>query len=209
MVLTCSEIKRRVTSGGNSDRNGLVITPILDWKSQASPGNSSLDVRLGQNFRIPGRTKLDRLDHLSEDHSEDVQKYNEDHHIPVGDYFVLHPRQFVLGETLEWVKLPANLSAYVVGRSSWGRDGLIVATAIGIHPHYSGVITLELTNVGEIPIRLYPGSRIAQLFIHTLDDEGAIQNPSSGARSSFYGSKGPSSGDPIKGDREIIKELDS
>jgi deoxycytidine triphosphate deaminase len=77
----------------------------------------------------------------------------------------LHPGQFVLGETLEWIRLPKNLVAFVIGKSTWGRDGLIIATAIGVHPNFSGILTLEISNVGEIPIYLYPGLAIAQLFL--------------------------------------------
>ena len=58
--------------------------------------------------------------------------------------------------------------AYVVGRSSWGRLGLIVATAIGVHPGFAGPLTLELRNLGETPLRLYPGQPIAQLFFHPV-----------------------------------------
>lgn len=206
MTLSSSEIRHRVKDNGRGSDSGLVITPVLDWAEQAEKGASSIDVRLGQRFRTPGRTKLDGLDHLSSTHDEDVEQYNEDHHIPLGDYFVLHPRQFVLGETLEWVRLPSDLSAYVVGRSSWGRDGLIVATAIGIHPNYSGIITLELTNIGEIPIRLYPGASIAQLFIHKVDSSDDT-DPEAVTLSSFHGSVGPSSGNPIGQDREVLSKL--
>ncbi|MCI0562954.1 MAG: hypothetical protein MN733_31135, partial [Nitrososphaera sp.] len=102
----------------------LVITPVLDWPRQAKPGNCSIDVRLGQRFRVPRRARLDMLDHMSDDHSRRIELYAEDHHVFVGDYLVVHLRQFVLGETLEWIHLPEGLAAYVIGRSSWGRDGL-------------------------------------------------------------------------------------
>ena len=67
--------------------------------------------------------------------------------------------------------MPCDLAAYVVGKSSWGRLGLIVATAVGIHPNYKGIITLELRNIGEIPFCLRPGISIAQIFFHKLEDE--------------------------------------
>ena len=59
--------------------------------------------------------------------------------------------------------------AYVIGKSTWGRDGLIIATAIGVHPNFSGILTLEISNVGEIPIYLYPGLAIAQLFLASVE----------------------------------------
>ena len=67
--------------------------------------------------------------------------------------------------------MPRGLGAYVVGRSSWDRLGLIVATAIGIHPLFHGIITLELTNLGDVPITLRPGRTVAQIFFHTIKGE--------------------------------------
>lgn len=183
--------------------NRLIITPILNWETQAKSGNCAIDLRLGQHFRVPRRTKLDRLDHLDLNHERDIELYKDDYYVALGDFFVLHPRQFVLGETLEWIHLPRRLGAYVIGRSSWGRDGLIIATATGVHSGYCGILTLEITNVGEIPIRLYPGLSIAQLFIHTVDQRDDI-NPSVSA---FAGSTMPESGDAAGSDKEIIRRI--
>lgn len=146
-----------------------MISPLLDPDGQLSPGTASVDVRLGQRFHVPLRAKLSQLDLLSDTHQIDLLKYKDDTFVPIGDYFVLHPGQFVLGETLEWVHLPKNLVAFVIGKSTWGRDGLIIATAIGVHPNFSGILTLEISNVGEIPIYLYPGLAVAQLFLASVE----------------------------------------
>jgi dCTP deaminase len=90
------------------------------------------------------------------------------HYVPFGRDFVLHPRSFVLGTTLEWIRLPRNISGFVVGRSSWGRRGLIIATATGVHPGFTGCLTLEISNVGEIAIAVKPGLAICQLFLHDV-----------------------------------------
>jgi dCTP deaminase len=74
------------------------------------------------------------------------------HFVPFGQKFVLHPGRFALGSTLEWLRLPATMSGYVTGKSSLGRHGLIIETAAGIHPSFSGCLTLELANVGEVPL---------------------------------------------------------
>lgn len=87
--------------------------------------------------------------------------------VEFGERFVLHPHQAVLGSTLEFIRLPRTLTGYVIGRSSWGRLDLVIATAIDVTWDFSGCLTLELVNVGEIPIGLYPGVRIAQLALHT------------------------------------------
>src|SRR5204863_735414 len=94
------------------------------------------------------------------------------HYVSFGSRFILHPRNFVLGVTLEWLRLPSDLAGYVVGRSSWGRRGLIIATAAGVHPGFTGCLTLELSNVGEIPIAVKPGVSICQLFLHTVKADG-------------------------------------
>jgi dCTP deaminase len=166
-------------------------------------GSASIDVRLGQKFRIPKRTKITHLDHSEPDHQMKLDKYKEETFVPIGDKFVLHPKQFVLGETLEWVHLPHDLAAYVIGRSSWGRDGLIIATATGVHPGYSGILTLEISNIGEIPISLWPGLTIAQLFIERVEGaEVGDRDPSS-----LRGSTEPRNVNAAADDKDIIKRF--
>src|SRR2546430_1108466 len=109
MILGAEQIQARMNQGPKPPDKCLAIVPILDWASQAKPGSSSIDVRLGQKFKVPRRARLDSLDHMSRDHLLTTRRYNDEVRIPIGDYFVLHPRQFVLGETLEWVRLPRGL----------------------------------------------------------------------------------------------------
>jgi len=82
---------------------------------------------------------------------------------PSGEYF-LHPGEFGLAAIHEYIRLPKDLCADVVGRSSWARLGLIIAMATFVHPGYAGCLTLELQNLGQTPIRLKPGLRVAQLI---------------------------------------------
>jgi dCTP deaminase len=70
----------------------------------------------------------------------------------------------VLGATLEYICIPQNIEASIEGRSSWARYGLVIATAVSIEPGFKGCITLELANISNIPIKLYPGMRIGQLI---------------------------------------------
>ncbi len=65
--------------------------------------------------------------------------------------------------------MPIDMVGYVLGRSSWGRLGLLIATATVVHTGYTGIITLELTNLGDTPITLYPGTRVAQLALHKIN----------------------------------------
>lgn len=142
----------------------LVVTPLL---STEQIGPASIDLRLGSEFRLTRRTGGPGLDPAGDAHAALVE-LQERLSIPLGEAFWLHPRQFILGATLEFLRLPSHLTAYVLGRSSWGRVGLIVATAIMVQPGYTGTLTLELVNEGDSPIKLYPGLRIAQLAVHQL-----------------------------------------
>jgi dCTP deaminase len=97
------------------------------------------------------------------------RRAQERFYIERGREFFLHPGEFVLGSSLEYVRLPKSLSGLVTSRSSWGRMGLVIATATSVGPGYKGVITLELTNMGNTPICLYPGFRIAQIMFYRLE----------------------------------------
>lgn len=142
----------------------LVVTPILDKKEQIGDSSAAIDIRLGTKFIIPQKTNVPHLDVGEQDFLDKFAESVETVYVPYGECLTLHPRHFVLGNSLEYFRFPPNLSGYVVSRSSWGRLGLVVATAIGIHPGFFGVLCLELSNSGEVPISLYPGLAIAQVF---------------------------------------------
>ena len=89
------------------------------------------------------------------------------------DSYVLHPNRFVLGSTLEWIRIPTRCAGSIVGKSSLGRHGLIIETAPVVHPGFTGCLTLELANVGEVPIALRPGMEIAQLQVGRAEGAGA------------------------------------
>lgn len=165
MILKSDKILERINA---NDESRLVIEP-LNLKDLENNNSSSVDLRLGTRFLS---TKLSRcmiLDIEKED--EDINKQKrlmESIYVPFGKKLILHPRNFVLGVTLEWIKLPFDISGYIHGRSSWGRRGLVIATAVGVHTGFSGCLTLELSNLGEVPIAIYPGMTICQLFLHKV-----------------------------------------
>jgi dCTP deaminase len=148
----------------------LVVTPMLDRKRQV--GAASIDVRLGPSFLRLRRTESAALDpgkaQLGPLPGSEIYEQME---VPFGASLSLHPGDLLLGATLEYLRLPNNLGAYVIGRSSWGRLGLIVATAIMIQPGFAGCLTLELVNGGANPLHLYPGARVAQLAVHRTDED--------------------------------------
>jgi dCTP deaminase len=155
-------------------KDPLVISPSPD-KDLAEQGSASVDLRLGTWFVT---LRQARMSHLGVDYSEPQSQLTKTHYVPFGGDYYLHPRSFVLGITLEWMRMPSKLAGYVVGKSSWGRRGLIIATATGVHPGFKGCITLELTNVGELPISLKPGMKICQLFLHTVDRSAEVVDKS-------------------------------
>lgn len=163
----------------------LVVTPLLN---QRQVGPASIDLRLGTQFLLLRRTLDAGLDPGGTPQAE-TDKSQERVRVPLGDSLWLHPRQFVLGATLEFLRMPPNLGAYVLGRSSWGRVGLIVATAIMVQPGYTGTLTLELVNEGDSPIRLYPGVRIAQLAVHELP--GDTRRPYARVGAKYLAQTGP------------------
>jgi dCTP deaminase len=178
-VLSGKAIKARLSDPVLAKQ--LVISPILEPTEQLQDSNASVDVRLGCQFAFVSPSQFDSVDELDAVTEEEgkvaLSKLYTKLYVPLGHYVNIHPHQFVLAQALEYLRLPDDLMAYVVGRSTWGRLGLTVATAIGVHPGYAGCLTLELRNLGETPLTLRPGQTIAQLFFHSAlvgDDTQAV-----------------------------------
>lgn len=152
------------------DAERLSIVPRPDTALLRERGETSVDLRLGRWFRSfkPSQHSQARLWHAEDGKSLPVVRTNE-HFVRFGSEFVLHPGRFVLGVTMEWLTLPKSVSGYVTGKSSLGRHGLVIETAAGLHPGFSGCLTLELANVGEVPVAISPGMRICQIFLHRID----------------------------------------
>lgn len=146
----------------------LVVTPLLDKDKQVGP--SSIDLRLGSGFIEVRRREAHVIDPF-EDSGVDAATLQDSYDVPIGESLFLHPGQFLLGATFEFIRLPPGLGGQVLGRSSWGRLGLIVATAVTVQPGFAGCLTLEIQNLGSVPIRLFPGLRVAQLMLWKTDAE--------------------------------------
>lgn len=167
MILRAERIAELLKKGVQEEiTDPLVINPCPDLSIVEKSGSASVDLRLGTWFVNLRPARMESLK-VEEDASE--HKLTKCRYVPFGDKYYLHPGHFILGTTLEWIRLPKNLAAYVIGKSSWGRRGLIIATATGVHPGFTGCLTLELSNVGEIPIELRPGLQVCQIFLHTVE----------------------------------------
>jgi dCTP deaminase len=126
---------------------------------------ASVDLRLGDSFRVFHNHRASAIDLR-----DPPSGLTEEVVVPREESFVIHPGEFCLGRTLEWVELPDDVVARIEGKSSLGRLGLIVhATAGFCDPGWKGTLTLELNNLTRVPIKLYPGLPIAQLSFMALD----------------------------------------
>ncbi len=126
---------------------------------------ASVDLRLGDSFRVFHNHRASAIDLR-----EPPTNLTEEVVPAAGEPFVIHPGEFCLGRTREWVELPDDVVARIEGKSSLGRLGLIVhATAGFCDPGWRGTLTLELANLTRVPIKLYAGLPIAQLSFMALD----------------------------------------
>src|ERR687889_610196 len=154
-VLSDGTIRRLVEEGR------IVIDP---W----DPGlvqPASVDLRLGDSFRVFHNHRAAAIDLR-----EPPTNLTEEVVIEGDDPFVIHPGEFALGRTQEYVEMPDDIVSRIEGKSSLGRLGLIVhATAGFVDPGFHGTLTLEITNLTRLPIILWPGKPIAQLSFMTLD----------------------------------------
>lgn len=187
MILKADEIARRLEVTQN-DTDPLVITPEPDLERLKNSGAGSVDLRLGTwivSLR-QSRVAVLSVDKDDSQNSPGENRLTRQYYVLFGKSFILHPKYFVLGVTLEWIRIPMDVAGYVIGKSSWGRRGLIIATAVGVHPGFAGCLTLELSNVGEIPIELHPGMEICQLFLH-----GTKSSTEIASKSLFVGQRKP------------------
>ena len=163
-------------AGLMGDPEGLRISPYLGADLSQKGGVASVDLRLGCWFIQMRRERYTGFD-FGQTHASSEDEVATKAYVPLGENFVLHPNSFVLASTLEWLRLPRDLGGYVTGRSSLGRRGLVIETAPGVHPFFMGCLTLELANVGEVPLKLLTGMPICQLFLHHITSPPAEAAP--------------------------------
>jgi dCTP deaminase len=180
MILSDRDILARLKQGD------LVVDPLDDPDLQVQP--ASIDLRLGHEFlvfRHPHTPFIDPRAGAAADYTEKIG-------IPEGGTFILHPGEFVLGTTYERVRVPADLVAKVEGRSSLGRLAVVVhATAGFVDPGFEGHITLELSNLGRVPVALHPKMRISQIALHQMTSTADRPYGHASRGSKYQGQRGP------------------
>ena len=177
MLLSDRDIKAEIDAG----RVGL------EPYEPAMVQPSSIDVRLDRLFRVFENHRYPHIDPAEE--QPELTRQVE----PVGDEpFILHPGEFVLGSTYEGVTLPDDVAARLEGKSSLGRLGLLTHSTAGfIDPGFSGHVTLELSNVATLPIKLWPGMKIGQLCFFRLSSPSEHPYGASIYGSRYQGQRGP------------------
>jgi dCTP deaminase len=169
MVLSRQQLLNRLVEKDWDKR--LIIEPFFPENIDLESASASLDFHLGNRFSILMGRPAAQHDPLSSERRQDAVV--RELFIPRGEAFNLRPGQLILGTTLEWYRFPFDLMAYVISRSIWGRRGLLVVTAQAVHPRSSGTITLELSNPGEVAIKLRPGVAAGQLIFHRVEEANA------------------------------------
>jgi len=148
---------------------------------------SSIDVRLDRFFRLFDNHKYPFIDP-----AEDQPELTHLVEVDAEQAFILHPGEFVLGSTYEAVTLPDDVAARLEGKSSLGRLGLLTHSTAGfIDPGFSGHVTLELSNVATLPIKLWPGMKIGQMCFFRLSSAAEFPYGSGEYSSRYQGQRGP------------------
>lgn len=177
-----------------------ILIETLEDEQQIQP--SSVDMRLGDEFKV---FKVIRKPYIDPKDPEDVASYMESSIVKKGEAFIIHPNEFALATTQEYVKVPDDLVARVEGRSSMGRLGVTMHVTAGyIDPGFEGKITLEISNIGAMPVALYPGQRVCQIVFETMTSPSEKPYGHPERNSKYMGQKRPESS-KIKQDYELKK----
>jgi dCTP deaminase len=148
---------------------------------------SSIDVRLDRFFRLFHNHKYAFIDPR-----EDQAELTHMVEVAADEAFILHPGEFVLGSTFEFVSLPDDIAARLEGKSSLGRLGLLTHSTAGfVDPGFTGHVTLELANVSNLPIKLWPGMKVGQLCFFQLSSPAETPYGSSKYLNRYQGQRGP------------------
>ena len=164
----------------------IVITPFPDLSTQL--GSCSVDLRLGNTFRVFEHSKYPYIDPFEKNIGEQVTRQIV---IDKKEAFIIQPGDFVLATTVEYIEIPDDLTGRLEGRSSIGRLGVVIhSTAANIECGFKGHIALELANMGKMPVALYPGMRICSISFEELSSPAEVPYyKKKGAK--YVGQKGP------------------
>lgn len=177
MLLSDRDIRARV------DMGDIELDPFTPEMLQPA----SIDVRLDRFFRV-----FNDRQYTYVDPAEDQGELTEQFSVSEGEPWILHPGEFVLGSTLERVHISSQIAARLEGKSSLGRLGILTHSTAGfIDPGFNGYITLELSNVSPLPVKLWPGMKIGQICFFELSSPAEHPYGSQALGSHYQGQRGP------------------
>ena len=177
MIFSDRTIKEALADGR------ILIDPLEESFIQPS----SVDLRVDGSFRVFENHKYPHID--PREPQDDLTSVVE---VPDNEPFILHPGEFVLGATLERVRLGVDVVARLEGKSSLGRLGLLIHSTAGfVDPGFEGYLTLELSNVANLPIAIYPGMKIGQISFYQMTTAADHPYGSDEAGSKYQGQRGP------------------
>lgn len=177
MLLSDRDIRARV------DMGEIELDPFTPEMIQPA----SIDVRLDRFFRV-----FNDRQYTYVDPAEDQGELTEQFSVAQGEPWILHPGEFVLGSTLERVHISSQIAARLEGKSSLGRLGILTHSTAGfIDPGFNGYITLELSNVSPLPVKLWPGMKIGQICFFELSSPAEHPYGSQALGSHYQGQRGP------------------
>jgi dCTP deaminase len=177
VILSDVDIRKEIAAGR------IQIDPFDETAVQPS----SIDLHVDAQFRVFANSRYPYIDVRTP--MPDLTELVE---VPDGDPFILHPGEFVLGSTRERVRLPDDLVARLEGKSSLGRLGLLIHSTAGyVDPGWDGYLTLELSNVANLPITIYPAMKIGQISFFRLSSPAERPYGSKEAGSKYQGQRGP------------------
>jgi dCTP deaminase len=177
VLLSDRDIKEQIAT------NRVAIEPF----DPAMVQPSSVDVRLDRFFRVFENHKYSEIDP-----SVEQPELTRELEVASNEHFILHPGEFVLASTYEVITLPDDIAGRLEGKSSLGRLGLLTHSTAGfIDPGFSGHITLELSNVANLPVKLFPGMKIGQLCLIKLSSPAEHPYGSAVYGSRYQGQRGP------------------
>ena len=177
MLLSDRDIRAEITAGR------VKVEPFTEAMVQPS----SVDVRLDRFFRVFENHKYSVIDPSTEQ-----PELTREVAVTADEFFILHPGEFVLASTYEVITLPDDIAGRLEGKSSLGRLGLLTHSTAGfIDPGFSGHITLELSNVANLPVKLFAGMKIGQLCLIKLSSPAEHPYGSEKYGSRYQGQRGP------------------
>ncbi|CAB4338753.1 MAG: dCTP deaminase [Actinobacteria bacterium] len=177
MLISDRDIRAEIAAGR------VKVEPFTEAMVQPS----SVDVRLDRFFRVFENHKYEVIDP-----SKEQSELTREVAVAPNEFFILHPGEFVLASTYEVITLPDDIAGRLEGKSSLGRLGLLTHSTAGfIDPGFSGHITLELSNVANLPVKLFPGMKIGQLCLIKLSSPAEHPYGSAVYGSRYQGQRGP------------------